>query len=63
VKSKSLQIADVEAHKHNQAMNSQLNEYVKARYDGLQPDNVFKKDVDMARRITDITGTPYRGDE
>lgn len=63
VRSKSLEVADVAAHKYNQAQNSQMNEYVKARYAGLQPKSVFKKDVDAAWRITEAQGSPYRADK
>ena len=62
VRAKALQVQDVEAHKYNSGINRQLDEYRKARYDGLQPDSVYAKDVDAARRITDATGVPYRGD-
>lgn len=62
MRAKGLQIADVDARMFNSSQNSQLNQYVKAREAGLQPQTVFKKDVDAAWKATDATGTPYRAD-
>lgn len=63
VRSKGLEVADVAAHKFNQFRNRELDNYVNARKAGLQPETVFKKDVDQAWKITDKTGTPYRADK
>jgi hypothetical protein len=62
VRSKGLQIADVGAHLFNQSRSNEINQYVKAREAGLQPESVFKKDVDAAWKTTEATGTPYRAD-
>lgn len=63
MRSKSLQIADVTAHKFNQGRSKELDNYRAAREAGLQPETVFKKDVDAAWKATDATGTPYRADQ
>jgi hypothetical protein len=60
---KSLQVADVTAHKFNQSQNTQIKQYVRAREAGLQPATVFKKDVDAAWKATEKTGTPFRADK
>lgn len=41
---------------------SHINQYVKAREAGLQPEGVTKKDVDFAWQQTERTGVPYRAD-
>jgi hypothetical protein len=63
VRAKHLEIADVQAHKFNQSISKQQNAYVDARRAGLQPANVFKKDVDKAWAETERTGVPYRADK
>jgi hypothetical protein len=63
LRSKSLQVADVTAHQFNTGQHRQIKEYVRAREAGIQPDSVFKRDVDKAVRITEKTGTPYRADK
>jgi hypothetical protein len=62
LRAKSLQIADVTAHKFNTGQHRQIKEYVRAREAGLQPASVFKKDVDAAWKATEKTGVPYRAD-
>lgn len=62
LRSKALQVADPTAHKFNQNRTSEINAYVRARQAGLQPETVFKKDVDAAWRKTEKTGTPFRAD-
>jgi hypothetical protein len=62
LRSKHLHVEGVEAHQHNQSVRSQQAAYAEARRAGLQPDTVFKKDVDRAWRLTDQTGVAYRGD-
>lgn len=63
VRSKALQVADVEAHKHNTGIYRAQDEYRRARNAGLQPESPFKKDVDAAWAITEATGKPYRADK
>lgn len=63
LRAKSLQVADVTAHKFNQSQNTQIKQYVRAREAGLQPATVFKKDVDAAWKATEKTGTPFRADK
>jgi hypothetical protein len=63
LRAKSLQVADVTAHKYNQGQTKALNAYVDARRAGLQPETVFKKDTDKAWRITEKTGVPFRADK
>lgn len=62
MRAKNLQVADVTAHKFNTGRDAELNNYVKAREAGLQPQAVFKKDVAAAWKITEATGVPYRAD-
>lgn len=62
MRSKGLQVAGVEAHAVNQNTNRELNEYVRAREAGLQPDGTRKHQVDAAWKLTDALGTPYRAD-
>lgn len=63
LRAKRLQVADVTAHKFNSGIQGQLNEYAKAREAGLQPQTVFKKDVEAAWKATDATGIPFRADQ
>ena len=63
VRSKDITVADVTARKHNHGINKQLKNYVAAREAGLQPETVFKKDVDAAWRKTEALGVPFRADE
>jgi len=62
VRSKHLEIPDVTAREHNQGINGQLNEYVKAREAGLQPQTWFTRDVKAAWKATDAMGVPFRAD-
>lgn len=62
LRSKNLQVADVTAHKFNQARTREIKEYVDARREGMQPKTIFKRDVDAARKITAKTGVPFRAD-
>lgn len=62
LRSKNLQVQDVEAHKHNTAQSKALDDYRAARRDGLQPESLSPKHVRQAREITDLTGVPYRAD-
>ena len=62
LRAKSLQNMNVEAHEHNQSIYRQVDEYVDARREGMQPASVFKKDVDFAREVTKKTGVPFRAD-
>lgn len=62
LRSKSLQVADVTAHAFHQKRNHEINEYIDARREGMQPKTFFKRDVDAARAITKATGVPYRAD-
>jgi len=62
LRAKSLQVADVTAHKFNTSQHRQIKEYVRAREAGLQPDTVFKRDVDKTWAATEKTGVPYRAD-
>jgi len=63
VRSKDILIADVTARKFNHGINRQLKDYSAAREAGLQPETVFKKDVDAAWRKTEALGVPFRADE
>lgn len=63
LRSKGLQVADATAHKYHAKQNSDLDAYVSARHAGLQPQTVFRKDVERAWKITDKTGVPYRADQ
>lgn len=63
VRSKGIQIADVDAHIHNTRQNADLKHYVRAREAGLQPASVSRTDVDKALAITEKTGTPFRADQ
>lgn len=62
LRAKRLQIENPEARKHDQHVNSELNAYRDARAAGIQPQTIFKKDVENAWRISDAIGTPYRAD-
>lgn len=63
LRAKNLQVADVTAHKFNQNQRREMDNYVKARYAGLQPETVFKRDVDHAWKETERTGVPFRADQ
>lgn len=62
VRSKNLQIADVGARLANASQTNAINQYVKAREAGLQPEGVSTRDVSAAWRETERTGVPYRAD-
>lgn len=63
LRAKRLTIADPEARKFNHSRYAECDAYVDARRAGLQPETVFKKDVDYAWQQTEKTGTPYRADK
>ena len=63
LRAKRIQIEGVDAHKYNAGIRRQLDEYARARYAGLQPKTVFKKDVEAAWKATEATGVPYRADQ
>lgn len=44
-------------------MHKQLDSYVEARRAGIQPDGVFKSQVDKAWKETERNDKPYRGDQ
>ena len=62
VRSKRLQIADVDARIYNGSQTAAVNSYVKAREAGLQPEGISKPAVEKAWRETERTGVPYRAD-
>lgn len=62
LRAKSLQVADPSARSHRHSIEQQQKEYVDARREGMQPQTIFKRDVDFAREMTKITGTPFRAD-
>lgn len=62
LRAKGIQVADVKAHQFNTNRDSEINNYIDARKSGMQPETIFKKDVDFARDYTERTGTPYRAD-
>lgn len=62
LRAKSLQVADVTAHQFHLKRNSEIKEYIDARNEGMQPQTFFKRDVDLAREVTQATGTPFRAD-
>lgn len=63
VRAKSIQLEDVTAHAVNQRDRRDVREYVEARNEGMQPEGIGKKHVTFARKVTDMTGTPYRADK
>lgn len=63
VRSKGLQIADVDAHVANGSIKRQINEYVSCRKEGMQPDGIGDSHVKHARAMTAATGVPYRADK
>lgn len=63
LRAKNLEVADATARKFNQSRYRQSDRYVEARRAGLQPETVFKKDVDFAWKETERTGVPYRADQ
>lgn len=62
LRSKRLQISGAEARDFNQSIYHQQDAYVAARRAGLQPETIFKKDVDQAWALTEATGVPFRAD-
>jgi hypothetical protein len=63
LRSKNLQVQDVETHRLSVNQNRVIDDYVAARRDGLQPEGVTAKAVKQAREFTDITGVPFRADK
>ena len=63
MRAKGLQYEGVEAHQVNQQQRRDSDNYVAARNEGMQPEGVARKHVDFARRVTEMTGTPYRADQ
>ncbi len=63
MRAKHVQVADIRAHNHNQRIYKEADAYVDARRAGLQPETVFKKDVDQAWRETERTGALFRADQ
>jgi hypothetical protein len=63
MRAKNIQVADVQAHAYNGRQKRAIDAYLDARNSGMQPDSLFPSDVAKARKITDATGVPYRGDQ
>lgn len=63
LRSKRLEVSDPEAHRRNKSMYAAVDNYVDARYSGMQPATVFPKDVAFARAETERTGVPFRADK
>lgn len=63
IRSKRLQLADIEAHDNNQAIYRAQDNYRQAKMDGLQPEGVSPAEVARARAVTDHTGVPFRADK
>lgn len=62
LRNKGIQIADVDARVVNNTVYRDQNEYAEARAEGMQPDGIGGQHVAFARKVTELTGTPYRGD-
>lgn len=62
LRAKGVQIADIQAHQHNQSVNRELNDYRAAREAGLQPAATTASAVKQAWAATDATGAPFRAD-
>jgi hypothetical protein len=62
LRSKNLQIQDVDAHKYNKVQSGVIDDYVTARRAGIQPEGVTANAVRFANEQTDKTGTPFRAD-
>ena len=43
--------------------DTELSAYEKARKDGIQPASTKARDIELAVRVSDKTGTAYRADE
>lgn len=63
LRSKHLQVTDLQAKAKVKYNEGELNAYVNARRQGVQPDTTRKSDVNRAMKISEATGTAYRGDE
>jgi len=62
LRAKNLEVQPVEAHKFNRAQEQEIKEYGKARRAGIQPASLSKADVDVAWKLTDKLGVPFRAD-
>jgi hypothetical protein len=62
LRAKNLEVQPVEAHKFNRAQEHEIKEYGKARRAGIQPASLSKADVDIAWKMTDKLGVPFRAD-
>ena len=62
MRSKNMQFSSIEAHRYDRAMHKGLDNYVECLKDGMEPASTFPADVAYARKITDLTGVPYRAD-
>lgn len=63
VRSKRLQLSDIAAHEDNNIIYRASDMYREAREDGLQPDKVSVAAVTHARRVSEMSGVPYRADQ
>jgi len=62
LRAKNLEVQPVEAHKFNRSQEQEIKEYGKARRAGIQPASLSKADVDVAWKLTDKLGVPFRAD-
>lgn len=63
MRAKNLRVADVGYTHLNKKHTRELSSYEKARKEGIQPQSTRQKDIDLAVRQSDKTGTAYRADE
>jgi hypothetical protein len=62
LRAKNLEVQPVEAHKFNRAQENDIKEYGKARRAGIQPATLSRADVEIAWKMTDKLGVPFRAD-
>lgn len=63
LRSKRLQVSNLQAKAFHEYNDGEINAYIDAKRQGIQPDSTSKVAVDAAVRYSDGNGVAYRGDE
>ena len=60
VRSKGVQIGDVQGRDRNRKFDRSLDDYEAARRQGIQPDTTTARDVNRAVQVSEAKGEAYR---
>lgn len=60
LRAKSVAVVDPAGKVHRTAWDNEMNSYLDAKRQGVQPATTKQKDIDAAMRISEATGTAYQ---